>query len=237
MAARVLFPQTPEQSNGIEDARFVRLAGEGDRPAAYYGTLTAYDGKKITPQLIETADFRTFTLHILEGDIQNKGMALFPRKVGGKYWMLSRQDDVSILTMSSDTLMRWDNPRKIVEPVEPWEWFKMGNCGSPIETKYGWLVLTHGVGPLRRYCLGAVMLDISDPNKVIGRLKDPIVAPSETEREGYVPNVVYTCGAMLAADDRVILPFAISDSSSGFASFKVDDVAIAMGLKPATASA
>jgi predicted GH43/DUF377 family glycosyl hydrolase len=229
IAARVVFPQTPSQSCGIEDARFVRFV-EDDGTAMYYGTVTAYDGRHITPQLIETPDFRTFTLHILEGDIVNKGMALFPRKVRGKYWMLSRQDDLNILIMSSDDVFKWHNPKIIVAPEQPWEFFKMGNCGSPMETPYGWLVLTHGVGMIRRYSMGLVMLDLDDPTKVIGRLKNPIIEPNETEREGYVPNVTYTCGAMIRGD-VCIVPYAVSDSSSTFASFKVSEAAAAMGLK------
>jgi predicted GH43/DUF377 family glycosyl hydrolase len=221
---RVLFPCVRCQSNGVEDARFVRFEG-----GAFYGTFTAYDGQSIRPQLVETADFETFRVRKITGAIKNKGMALFPRKIQGKYWMLSRQDDVNVLCMHSDSLFHWENPQVLLRPQEPWEMFKMGNCGSPIETPKGWLVLTHGVGPMRRYCLGVAMLDLNDPTKVIGRMKSPLIAPNEAEREGYVPNVVYACGALLH-NNTLVIPYATSDSMSSFGTVSLTDLYSALGL-------
>ena len=229
LSERVVFPVTPQQKNGIEDARFV-LFTEDDGTKTYYGTYTAYDGRNIEPQMISTSDnFKTIKFEPLTGAIENKGMALFPRKVNGKYMMLSRQDDENILIMSSDSLLHWENPKIIVRPEEMWEQFKMGNCGSPIETPKGWVVLTHGVGPLRQYGLGIVLLDLEDPSKVIGRLKDPLIAPTEDEREGYVPNVVYTCGGMLYGD-VLLIPYAASDSYSTFATVSLAELYAALGV-------
>jgi len=154
-------------------------------------------------------------------------MALFPRKVNGRYAMLSRQDDENIFIMFSDNIHFWQSPEIVLQPSEPWELMKIGTCGSPIETKAGWLVLSHGVGPMRKYCLSAFLLDLADPSKVIGRLKDPLLSPNESEREGYVPNVVYTCGAMIHGSE-LIIPYAISDYSSTFASVSVEDLLGAM---------
>lgn len=229
ISQRVLFPSAPSQSNGIEDARFV-LFTEDDGSTKYYATFTAYNGRSALPQLMETSDFETFRFMTLTGDVSNKGMALFPRKIRGKYWMLSRQDDVSVMLMSSETMYKWEEPVAVIKPEQPWEIFKMGNCGSPIETPRGWLVLTHGVGPMRRYCLGAVMLDLNDPSKIIGRLKEPLIKPSEAEREGYVPNVVYTCGAMLHNNIEVIVPYAMSDSETSFATVSLNALYHRMGM-------
>jgi predicted GH43/DUF377 family glycosyl hydrolase len=224
---RVLFPSTPSQSNGIEDARFVRFVEEegASNKITYYSTFTAYDGKSIDPQMCATRDFLKFSFVSLKGNaVSNKGMALFPRKVSGKFWMLSRQDDENVMIMESDSLLQWDNPKVLMEPQQPWEMFKMGNCGSPLETPKGWLVLTHGVGPMRRYCIGAAMLDLHDPTKVIGRMKNPLIAPTETEREGYVPNVVYSCGAIIHNHKDVIIPYAMSDSASSFCRVSLEDI-------------
>jgi predicted GH43/DUF377 family glycosyl hydrolase len=229
LSQRVLFPSAPSQSNGIEDARFV-LFTEEDGSTKYYATFTAYNGRSALPQLMETTDFETFRFMTLTGDVSNKGMALFPRKVGGKYWMLSRQDDVSVMIMSSETPYKWEEPIALIKPQQPWEIFKMGNCGSPLETPKGWLVLTHGVGPMRRYCIGAVMLDLEDPTKIIGRLKEPLIKPNEAEREGYVPNVVYTCGAMLHNGIEAIVPYAMSDSETSFATVSLQALYKRMGL-------
>ncbi len=197
VSQRVLFPTAPSQSNGIEDARFVRFQNDDDS-FAYYATYTAYDGKITLPQLLETADFLHFKFSTLNGPaMQNKGMALFPRKINGQYAMLSRQDDENILLMFSDNIRFWQTPKLLLAPAQPWEFFKIGNCGSPIETEAGWLVLSHGVGAMRKYCLGAFLLDLNDPSRVVGRLREPLLSPNEAEREGYVPNVVYTCGALL----------------------------------------
>ncbi len=224
---RVLFPSTASQRNGIEDARFVRFQND-DGSLTYYATYTAYDGKITLPQLLETPDFLHFKFNTLNGPaVQNKGMALFPRKINGHYAMLSRQDDENILLMFSDNIHFWQKPDLLLSPAQPWEFIKMGNCGSPIETNAGWLVLSHGVGPLRKYCLGAFLLDLADPTRVIGRLREPLLAPNEAEREGYVPNVVYTCGALLHGRELVI-PYAMSDYATSFATVSLDELLAAM---------
>jgi predicted GH43/DUF377 family glycosyl hydrolase len=227
VSQRVIFPSSPSQSNGIEDARFVRFAND-DGSFTYYATYTAYDGKIILPQLLETADFLHFKFITLNGPaVQNKGMALFPRKIDGHYAMISRQDDENILIMFSDNIHFWSEPKLLLSPAQPWEFIKMGNCGSPIETEAGWLVLSHGVGAMRKYCLGAFLLDLKDPTRVIGRLREPLLAPNEAEREGYVPNVVYTCGALLHRRELVI-PYAMSDSATSFATVSLDHLLRAM---------
>ena len=224
---RVLFPSTASQRNGIEDARFVRFQNDDGR-FTYYATYTAYDGKITLPQLLETPDFLHFKFNTLNGPaVQNKGMALFPRKINGHYAMISRQDDENILLMFSDNIHFWQTPQLLLSPVQPWEFIKMGNCGSPVETEAGWLVLSHGVGPLRKYCLGAFLLDLADPTRVIGRLREPLLAPNEAEREGYVPNVVYTCGSLLHGRELVI-PYAMSDYATSFASVSLDELLGAM---------
>ena len=227
VSQRVLFPSTPSQSNGIEDARFVRFQND-DGGCTYYATYTAYDGKITLPQLLETPDFVHFKFSTLNGPaVQNKGMALFPRKIKGQYVMLSRQDDENILIMFSDNIHFWKTPQLLLPPAQPWEFIKMGNCGSPIETEAGWLALSHGVGPMRKYCLGAFLLDRDDPARVIGRLREPLLSPNESEREGYVPNVVYTCGALLHGRE-LIIPYAMSDSATSFASVSLDELLAAM---------
>ncbi len=227
VSQRVLFPSTPSQSNGIEDARFVRFQND-DRSYNYYATYTAYDGKTTMPQLLETPDFLHFKFSMLNGTaVQNKGMALFPRKVNGGYTMLSRQDDENLLIMFSHDLHFWSEPKLLMVPAQPWEFFKIGNCGSPIETEAGWLVLSHGVGAMRKYCLGAFLLDLNNPSKVIRRLREPLLCPNEEEREGYVPNVVYTCGAVLHGRE-LIIPYAMSDSATSFATVSVDELLAAM---------
>jgi predicted GH43/DUF377 family glycosyl hydrolase len=227
VSQRVLFPSAPSQSNGIEDARFVQFQND-DGTFAYYATYTAYDGKIILPQLLETPDFLHFKFSTLNGPaVQNKGMALFPRKVNGRYAMLSRQDDENILLMFSDNIHFWEAPQVLLPPAQPWEFIKIGNCGSPIETEAGWLVLSHGVGAMRKYCIGAFLLDLNDPTRVIGRLREPLIAPNESEREGYVPNVVYTCGALLHGRE-LIIPYAMSDSATSFATVSLDELLAAM---------
>jgi predicted GH43/DUF377 family glycosyl hydrolase len=224
---RVLFPSTASQRNGIEDARFVRFQNDDGR-FTYYATYTAYDGKITLPQLLETPDFVHFKFSTLNGPaVQNKGMALFPRKINGHYAMLSRQDDENILLMFSDNIHFWQTPKLLLPPAQPWEFFKIGNCGSPIETEAGWLVLSHGVGAMRKYCLGAFLLDLNDPTRVIGRLREPLLSPNEAEREGYVPNVVYTCGALLHGRELVI-PYAMSDYATSFATVSLDHLLAAM---------
>ena len=212
---RILFPSSPSQAHGIEDARFVQFTDDNGEKV-YYATYTAYDGRICLPQLMETKDFLKFNFQTLQGATQNKGFSLFPRKVNGKYFMISRQDDVNVLIMESESLYKWDSPKVLLEPTYPWEIFKIGNCGSPLETPYGWLLLTHGVGPMRKYCIGAALLDLQDPKKVLARLPCPLISPNEYEREGYVPNVVYTCGSMMHGEE-VIIPYAVSDSASSFA--------------------
>lgn len=227
VSQRVIFPSAPSQSNGIEDARFVRFRDDSGKET-YYATYTAYDGKIILPQLLETEDFVHFKFITLNGSaVQNKGMALFPRKIDGHYAMLSRQDDENILLMFSDNIHFWYTPKMLLSPAEPWEFIKIGNCGSPIETEAGWLVLSHGVGPMRKYCLGAFLLDLKDPMRVIGRLRQPLLSANEAEREGYVPNVVYTCGAILH-DRELIIPYAMSDTATSFASVSLDELLAAM---------
>jgi predicted GH43/DUF377 family glycosyl hydrolase len=209
ISERVIFPVTDNETGGIEDARFVRFVDGGQ--ATYYATYTAYNGFDILPQILETADFLTFKIHTLSGKaVHNKGLALFPRKVNGQYVMLSRQDGVNNYIMFSDRLRFWNEAKLLQEPVHPLEFFQVGNCGSPVETSEGWLALFHGVGPMRRYSIWAVLLDLDDPSQVIGRLDEPILAPDEHERDGYVPNVVYTCGTMIHGDTLVI-PYGIAD--------------------------
>ncbi len=221
MSERIIFPVSANESNGIEDARFVRLV-EDDGTVMYYATYTAYNGRSILPQLIETTDFLNFRVLTLNGNaVQNKGMALFPRKVGGHYLMMSRQDDENLLLMRSDNPHRWEDPELLMRPSETWESVKIGNCGSPLETPEGWLVITHGVGPMRKYCIGAALLDLEDPTKVIGRLKEPLLSPEGNEREGYVPNVVYSCGALIHGG-RLVLPYAMSDKASAVVSISLE---------------
>ena len=227
LSERVLFPVTPSQSNGIEDARFVQFLNE-DGTRTYYATYTAYDGKLILPQFIETPDFRHFKFITLNGAaVRNKGMALFPRKIGGLYAMLGRQDYENVYLMFSDHLHFWHRAELVLKPRFPWEFIQIGNCGSPIETDAGWLVLSHGVGAMRRYCIGAFLLDRDDPTRVLGRLREPLITPSENEREGYVPNVVYSCGSLVHGR-RLIIPYAMSDYATTFATVHVDDVLAAM---------
>ncbi|CAN5804266.1 glycoside hydrolase family 130 protein [soil metagenome] len=227
LSERIIFPVSPNESNGIEDARFVRFT-EDDGSVMYCATYTAYNGRNILPQFIETQDFLHFRVLTLNGSaVQNKGMALFPRRIGGRYAMLSRQDDQNLFIMFSDNPHHWSDPQVILKPVEMWESVKIGNCGSPIETEAGWLVITHGVGPMRKYCIGAALLDLHDPSKVIGRLRHPLLSPEGSEREGYVPNVVYSCGSLLHGRE-LILPYAMSDKASAIASVSVDELLAAL---------
>ena len=227
LSERVLFPVTPSQSNGIEDARFVRFLDDDGVPI-YYATYTAYDGRLILPQFLETRDFLHFKFVTLNGPaVQNKGMALFPRKINGQYVMLSRQDYENLYIMFSDHLHFWHTTHLLLRPAFSWEFIQIGNCGSPIETEAGWLVISHGVGPMRKYCIGAFLLDLDDPTKVIGRLSKPLIEPEEDEREGYVPNVVYSCGS-LVHNGLLILPYAMSDFATTFATVPVAEILAAM---------
>jgi predicted GH43/DUF377 family glycosyl hydrolase len=227
LSERIIFPVSANESHGIEDARFVRFS-EDDGSVMYYATYTAYNGLTILPQFIETADFLNFRVITLNGTaVQNKGMALFPRRIDGRYAMLSRQDDENLFVMFSDNLHYWSDPQLLVRPAEIWESVKVGNCGSPLETPEGWLVITHGVGPMRKYCIGAVLLDLHDPTKIIGRLREPLLCPEGTEREGYVPNVVYSCGSLLHRD-QLILPYAMSDKATSISSVRLDELLAAL---------
>jgi predicted GH43/DUF377 family glycosyl hydrolase len=227
MSERIIFPATPTQRNGIEDARFVHFQND-DGTYMYYATFTAYDGRIVVPELVETSDFLAFQFRTLNGPAaQNKGMAMFPRKVGGLYAMLSRQDNENIYLMYSDNPHFWNEAKVLLKPTFPWELVQLGNCGSPIETDEGWLVLSHGVGPMRKYCIGAFLLDRDDPSKVIGRLREPLLKPNQNEREGYVPNVVYTCGA-LVHNGELIIPYGMADHATGFATVPLAEVLAAM---------
>ena len=223
LSERVLFPSTPSQSNGIEDARFVQFQNE-DGTKTYYATYTAYDGRSIMPQFIETADFVHFRFVTLNGPaVQNKGMALFPRKVNGHFAMLGRQDYENLYIMFSDHVHFWTTTQVVFKPAFPWEFVQLGNCGSPIETDAGWLVISHGVGPMRKYCIGAFLLDRNDPTKLLARTREPIIKPDENEREGYVPNVVYSCGS-LVHQGQLVVPYAMSDYATTFATMRLDEV-------------
>ncbi|MCB1210815.1 MAG: glycoside hydrolase family 130 protein, partial [Verrucomicrobiales bacterium] len=223
LSERILFPVSNNESNGIEDARFVRFVDD-DGTVTYCATYTAYNGREILPQLIETRDFLHFRVLTLNGSaVQNKGMALFPRRIQGRYAMLSRQDDENLFVMFSDNPHYWSDPHLILRPAETWESVKIGNCGSPIETEAGWLVITHGVGPMRKYCIGAVLLDLEDPTRVIGRLRVPLLCPVGVEREGYVPNVVYSCGSLIH-NGQLILPYAMSDKATAIVSLPIADL-------------
>lgn len=222
ISERVIFPVTESQSNGIEDARFVEFDDDGR--SIYYATYTAYSGRAIRSELIETTDFVSFRMVPLSGTAaRNKGMALFPRRINGQYAMIARQDNENLYLLYSDDLRTWNGGQAMLKPEFPWEFVQIGNCGSPIELDEGWLLLTHGVGAVRRYAIGAVLLDKADPSKVLARSRDPLVRPAPTEREGYVPNVVYTCGAMKHGN-QIVLPYAVSDTFSNFATIAIDDL-------------
>jgi predicted GH43/DUF377 family glycosyl hydrolase len=223
LSERVIFPAGPTESHGMEDVRLVRFVHD-DGSVVYYGTYTAYDGHKILPQLLETADFVSFRIATLGGRCaQNKGIALFPRKVDGQYLALGRHDNVNNFLMTSDDIRVWHETEKIQEPERPWELMQLGNCGSPLETEAGWLVITHGVGPMRRYSLGALLLDRADPARVIGHLEDPLLVPVDEEREGYVPNVVYSCGSMIHGD-HLVVPYGFADVGAGVATVPLADL-------------
>lgn len=219
LSERVIFPVTEAQSNGIEDARFVEFNDNGQK--TFYATYTAYSGRAIRSELLVTKDFQSFRMSPLNGSAaRNKGMALFPRKIDGRYAMVARQDNENLYLIYSDDLYSWEGGRSLLKPEYPWEFVQIGNCGSPIELDDCWLLLIHGVGPVRKYSIGAVLLDKKDPSKVVARSREPLVRPEPTEREGYVPNVVYTCGAMRHRD-QIILPYAVSDTFSNFATITI----------------
>jgi len=223
ISERVIFPMSPSQTNGIEDARFVKFEND-DGTFKYYATFTAYNGRNILPELLETKDFLHFKVSTLNGPYaKNKGMAMFPKKIDGQYMMLGRQDNESIYLMNSDSPLFWHNAIPIAKPTYAWEFIQIGNCSPPIELEEGWLVLTHGVGAVRRYSLGAILLDKQNPYKAIGRLKKPLLEPMGEESYGYVPNVLYTCGALIF-NGKLILPYAMSDSKTMFAHVNIEDV-------------
>lgn len=217
----VLFPMTAAQARGLEDLRLVQFA-QDDGKTCYHGTFTAFDGVTGRAQMLSTQDFRRFDIRTLTGRVAvNKGMALFPRKVGGRYAMIGRQDNESIWLMRSDSLWQWDEAEKIVCPRHVWEFVQMGNCGSPIEIDEGWLLLTHGVGPVRNYTIGAVLLDRDDPSRVLARANLPLLRPGPEQRDGYVPNVVYSCGS-LALGRRLLVPYGIADNFASFVTCDLD---------------
>ncbi|OYT14494.1 MAG: glycosidase [Bacteroidetes bacterium 4572_77] len=214
--SKVIFPSSKAESMGMEDVRFIKFSEENK----YYGTYTAYNGKNISVQLIETADFNTFKIRSLHGKAaQDKGMALFPEKINGKYAMISRQGGDNISIMFSDNIYFWDHYKILQKPEREWEMTQLGNSGSPIKTEIGWLLLTHAVGPLRKYVLSATLLDLQNPEIVLATLNEPLLSPNSNEREGYVPNVVYTCG-FLQHGDHLFIPYAMSDSATSFATVK-----------------
>ncbi len=222
MNSRILFPTTPDESNGMEDARFVLFKEDGDE--RYIATYTAYNGRSIHPKCIETSDFKNFKITSFTGAAaSDKGFALFPEKINGKYAMIGRQGGRCMSIMYTENLYHWENYKTLQVPMRSWELLQMGNCGSPIKTIHGWLLLTHAVGHMRKYVISMSLLDLHDPSIVIASLDEPLLSPNEDERDGYVPNVLYTCGMMLHGDE-LIIPYAMSDSAVGFATVKVEEI-------------
>lgn len=223
LSERVIYPVSDVEKRGIEDARFVRFVNDDDS-VNYYATYTAFNDTEIQSQILETVDFLTFKMSTLNGKaVKNKGMALFPRKINDQYAMISRQDGENLFIMYSDNVHFWHSAQLLRQPEAPWEYVQIGNCGSPIETEEGWILLTHGVGPIRQYCIGAILLDLEEPSHVIGWMPEPLLSPREDEREGYVPNVVYTCGA-LRHHDTLVIPYAMSDIHSRIAYVSIPDL-------------
>jgi len=222
LSEKVLFPYSKIETMGMEDVRFVKFS-DMDKEV-YYGTYTAFNGRSIRPQLIETEDFNRFQISTMHGNaVHDKGFALFPRKINGKYVFTSRQDGENLYLMYSDNLYYWNDKSIIRTPKQPWEYIQIGNCGSPIEIEQGWLLITHAVGPFRKYVISAILLDLEDPSKIIGILNEPLIEPNNVEREGYVPNVVYSCGS-LVHNNNLIIPYAMSDSRCGFAKVELDEL-------------
>lgn len=227
ISSHLIAPAAPAESRGMEDARFVRFIDD-DGSITYYATYTAFDGISILPQLIQTSDFYSFRIATMSGPaVHHKGMALFPRRIGGDLVALSRHDHERLFLLRSDNVRSWTNAEVVLGPEHEWEAVQTGNCGSPIETDAGWLVITHGVGPMRRYCLGAVLLDIEEPTKVLGRLRQPLLEPREEQRFGYVPDVVYSCGS-LVHDGQLVIPYGFADVGIGFAVTRIDELIAAM---------
>ncbi len=228
LCERVIFPNAKGESMGMEDVRFVAFTE--NNKTQYIGTYTAYDGHQISPQLIITEDFVHFKARSMYGDaVSDKGMALFPEKIDGKYVMIGRQGGENITMMYSDDLFIWNDYEVIMKPEDTWGYVQLGNCGAPIKTSEGWLVITHAVGPLRKYVLGAILLDLKNPSKIIKKLNKPLLSPNVQEREGYVPNVVYSCGSM-AHEGNLILPYAVSDSASTFATINIEELLMEMDV-------
>lgn len=223
LCERIIFPVSQKEKNGIEDARFVRFVDD-DESVTYYATYTAYNGQDISPQMIETKDFNTFRMFSLNGAFsKNKGMALFPKKINGKYAMISRVDGENLYIMYSDTIKNWEQAEVIKEPENSWEFVQIGNCGSPIETGRGWILITHGVGPMREYSIGVTLLDLENPAQIIGNMNEPLIVCNQEEREGYVPNVVYSCGSIIH-NNHLIIPYAMSDTCSGIATINLSEL-------------
>ena len=227
ISGMVVFPITEAQRNGLEDLRLVEFIRDSGK-SEWIGTYTAYSGRDIRSELLRTRDFRDFTLTPIKGGAgRNKGMALFPRKVGGQFLMIGRQDGKNLYLLRSDKIDEWEGGELLLEPRFPWELVQIGNCGAPVELDEGWLVLTHGVGAMRKYAIGAALLDKEDPSRVIGRTPNPILSAADEDREGYVPNVVYTCGAIRVGDD-LFLPYGVADSSVCFSFVAIEDILAAM---------
>lgn len=223
LCERTIFPVSQNEKNGIEDARFVHFVDD-DGSVTYYATYTAYDGQNISPKIIETKDFITFRIISLSGAFsKNKGMALFPKKINGKYAMISRVDGENLYIMYSDNIKNWEHAELIKEPENSWEFVQIGNCGSPIETEHGWILLTHGVGPMREYSIGVALLDLENPARIIGNMNEPLLVCNQEEREGYVPNVVYSCGSIVH-NNHLIIPYAMSDTYSGIATINLSEL-------------
>jgi predicted GH43/DUF377 family glycosyl hydrolase len=223
----VIYPFMPSQGRGIEDLRLVRFT-ESDGASDYRGTYTAFNGSEVRQGLLRTSDFKSFEMRGVRGELYSgKGMALFPRRIDGRYMMLGRQDNENLWLLSSNQFDAWSGGEKIISPLWPWEFIQIGNCGSPIEIDEGWLVLTHGVGVARTYCIGACLLDKADPSKIIGRTVRPILEPEATFRDGYVPNVVYSCGALVRGRS-LLLPYGVADNFAAFATFELDALVQAM---------
>jgi predicted GH43/DUF377 family glycosyl hydrolase len=223
----VIFPVTPAQANGIEDLRLTQFTHD-DGGQEYFGTYTAYSGRDIRSELLRTTNFREIDLIPMTGDAaRNKGMALFPQMIDGRYMMIGRQDGQNLFLLTSDSITHWDGGQLLMAPKFAWEFVQIGNCGSPILIDEGWLLLTHGVGAMRQYSIGAVLLDRDDPSKILGRTRNPILQAEDDDRNGYVPNVVYTCGGMRVGD-QLFMPYGISDSSIGFAFLPLKELVAAM---------
>jgi len=227
ISGTLLFPITREQSNGLEDLRLLRFVHD-DGTVEWIGTYTAYDGREIRSQFLRTRDFRGFLMQPIRGSAaRNKGLALFPRKVNGSYMMIGRQDGENLFLIRSSEIDHWSEGELLMTPRYPWELVQIGNCGAPIELDEGWLVLTHGVGAMRKYSIGAILLDRDDPSKIIGRTAEPLLSAADEDREGYVPNVVYTCGA-IRHGDLLFMPYGVADSSVAFAFLPISSLLAAM---------